>query len=92
MQQSEWKDTLLRAELSLNNQVACNKLLIFFALLFAGSSLLLAAALGYLLGRQAATKVPSFTHWVSEAFQGIYLSCRAKPGNAISATFGKMHF
>lgn len=57
MLEPEWRELLVRAELNLNSQVACNKLLIFFALLFAGLSLLLAASLGFLLGRQSTPQV-----------------------------------
>lgn len=51
MLENQWRESLVRAELNLNGQVAANKLLILVALFFAGVSLLLAAGLGYLIGR-----------------------------------------
>ena len=61
MLETEWREKLVRAELSLSGQVACNKLLIFVSLVFAGLSLLLAAGIGYLLGRQANREVTPAT-------------------------------
>ena len=63
MLDSQWRESLVRAELNLNGQVAANKLLILVALFFAGVSLVLAAGLGYLIGRHANPfRVSSCTH------------------------------
>ena len=60
MLEDQWRESLVRAELNLNGQVAANKLLILVALFFAGLSLLLAAGLGYLLGRHTNPFTVSF--------------------------------
>ena len=52
MLEDRWRDSIIRADLNLSGQVACNKLLIFVSTIFAGISLLLAVALGYVLGQR----------------------------------------
>lgn len=63
MHEDQWRDSLTRAELNLSGLLSCNKLLAYVTAILASLSLVLAAGLGYVLGRQAA-----YTHKVGTQF------------------------